>query len=127
MLNLFPFAGSILSFTENLNQLKKHTEPGGYDHLRELIESLAAYDQAYSQREFPIIVGLYLKTIKTLRELAPHLKSQKLAIAANFVADECEKLVKKLVANGLNNGGFKDIQELVKVSSARLKHELQNL
>lgn len=112
-----------------MNQLKKQTKPGGEAYLHELIESLTDYDQAYSKCEFPSIVGLYLKTIKTLRALAPHLKSAKLTKAANFIADECEKLVKKLISNGpngFNNDGFKHIQDLAKVAMARLKLELQN-
>lgn len=114
-------AGCVLLFTDKLNQLKDYAESSGHGHLRELIESVIVYDEMYSKGDLSGVGKLFHQSIKSMRKLAPHLKSETLTAGAHFVAHECEKVMKKMESDG---GSFKDIENLVKLTMARIKDEL---
>ena len=113
--------GSILVWKQLLGKLKPYTEQSGYEYLNELIESVDSYDTAFRKHDLPAIAELYIQSIKLLRELARHLNNEKYATRISFVADECEKVLKKLKAKGAS---LKDIVEFTIVSTSKMRDEL---
>lgn len=101
--------------------MKQYTEPSGSEYLSELMEGVANYETALSKNDLPAIVKLLSKTIKSLKDLASHLRNEKVFVQVNFLADECEKLMNKLKSK---SASLKEFSEISEISVAKMRDEL---
>lgn len=101
--------------------MKEDTEPAGRELIDEMLATVDKYDAAYSQSDKPALIKLYGQTIKSLRQLIPHLKSEKHSAGAKLAADKCEKVMKKLMSNTASVG---ELDELSRMSANLMKAEL---
>ena len=114
------FAGSASLFFERLHQLKTFIKPCGYEHHRKLIESISLFNEAQLSGNFSAVLGVYHRSIILSRILASHMQSQAMTASANFMIDECEKVMGKIKADKC---GYKQFQELAISTMAKLRDE----
>lgn len=108
-------------FFPYLNKMKKHTKSSGHYCIDELQISLTEYDEAFYENDVLRIIEIQRKNLRSLRRLTPHLTNRMLWVSNKIVSNELERLTKKLKSH---NGGFKDIQNLLKLSAYIIKDEL---
>lgn len=118
----FLFSGSILQFHHYINKIKKHTAPAGYEYIQKLQKSIIEYDIAFFENDIARIIEIQRQNLKSLRQLTPHIMSVMLSLSSNIVGSKLEKIMEKLETD--ENAGFKEIENLLRLSAAIIKDEL---